>query len=245
MAQTEAFIETLKQVLRQHKITYADIGNALGMSEANIKRQFASKRFTLDRIESICQLMKMELTDLFQLYDDSRNRVSQLSIQQERELVQDTKLLLVAANVRNHLTFNDLLNHFHLDESECIQYLAKLDRLKIITLLPNNRIKLQIAEDFHWLPDGPIEQFFTKELQGQFLKSRFSGVNSQRRFLFGLLSEQSIQILMNKIQVLEKEFTELLRKDAKLPFEKRHSVGFMLALRPWQADLFNSLMRSD
>jgi len=243
MAQSDALVSTLKEVLKQQKITYADIARELDMSEANIKRQFAAGRFTLERIEAICRIMKMELSDLFLLFETSRKRITQLTLEQEKELVKDVSLLLVAVSVRNHLGFSDLVKYFHFSEAECIQFLAKLDRLKIIDLLPNNRIKLRIAEDFRWLPDGPIEQFFEKKLQQPFLKSRFKADNAERLFLFGMLSDTSMQLLISKMQTLEKEFVELLRQDAKLPYEKRHSVGFMLALRPWEAEMFQPLMR--
>ena len=245
MAQTAALITTLKQALKAHNLTYADVGVSLGMSEANVKRQFASKRFTLERLEDICQIMQLELSDLFQLYEDSRQRITKLSHEQEQTLVADVKLLLVAVSVRNRLSFSDILTQYHLTEAECIQALAQLDRLKIIDLLPNNRIKLRISEDFRWLSDGPIENFFASQLQGNFLASKFTGDLEQRLFLFGLLSDASLQQLMSKMQTLAKEFTELLRHDVKLPLDKRHSVGFMLAMRPWDAEIFKSLTRVD
>jgi DNA-binding Xre family transcriptional regulator len=243
MAQTEALIDTLKQALKTNHLTYAEVAHRLKMSEANVKRMFAAKRFTLERLEDVCKLMNMELCDLFQLYDESRTRITRLTLEQERELVSNEKLLLVAVSVRNRLSFNDMLHHFNLSETECIRYLAKLDKLKIIDLLPNNRIKLRIDENFSWLPNGPIEAYFEKQIQGQFLKSRFKGELDQRLFLFGLLSDASVQLLMNKMKILAKEFTELHRQDSSLPLEKRHNIGFMLAMRPWELDIFQPLQR--
>ena len=89
MAQTDALIDTLKQTLKAHHITYAVVAQKLDMSEANVKRMFASKRFTLDRLEDVCKLMQMDLSDLFQLYDESRLRITQLSKEQEKELVKN------------------------------------------------------------------------------------------------------------------------------------------------------------
>ena len=243
MAQTEALIDTLKQALKRHHLTYAEVGRRLKMSEANVKRMFASKRFSLDRVEDICRLMNMELTDLLYLYEESRQRITQLTLKQEQELVNDTKLLLVAVSVRNRLTFDDILSNYQLTEAECIQCLAKLDKLKIIDLLPQNRIKLRIDDDFRWLPNGPIERFFEKHLQTQFLKSGFNGDLANRLFLFGLLGDASAQQLLQKMTALAKEFTDLHRQDAKLPLEKRHTMGFMMALRPWDADVFKPLVR--
>jgi DNA-binding Xre family transcriptional regulator len=246
MPQTEALIDTLKQALKTHHLTYAEVARQLEMSEANVKRMFAAKRFTLERLEEVCQLMHMELCDLFQLYDESRQRISQLTLEleQEQELVSNEKLLLVAVSVRNRLSFKDILDNFHISETECIRHLAKLDKLKIIDLLPNNRIKLRIDEDFSWLANGPIENFFEKQIQGPFLKSRFKGEMQQRLFLFGLLSDASVIIIQNKMKILTREFSELHRQDSSLPLAKRHNIGFMLAMRPWELDVFQPLQRN-
>ena len=53
MAQSEALIETLKLALKSHRLTYAEVARRLGMSEANVKRMFASRRFTLKRLEDV------------------------------------------------------------------------------------------------------------------------------------------------------------------------------------------------
>lgn len=243
MAQTAELVKTLKMALKRHQLTYAEVARRLDMSEANVKRLFVTQRFTLERMEQICQLMQLELTDLVTLYQESRQRITQLTLEQEQELVADDKLLLVAVSVRNHLTFKDIIRNYRITETECIRCLAKLDKLMIIDLLPGNRIKLRIDEDFHWIQNGPIEDFFEKKIERQFLKSTFTGELEQRRFLFGLLGDSSTRQMLNKLQALAKEFAELHRQDAQLPWEKRHSIGFMMALRPWELEVFKPLLR--
>jgi len=244
VAQAETLIETLKHSLKNYRLTYAHVAKHLKMSEANVKRLFASKRFTLERLEQICHLMEMELSDLFQLHEESRQRITQLTLEQEQTLVKDNKLLLVAVSVRNSLTFDDILNNYEFSQTELIRCLAALDRLKIIDLLPQNRIKLLIDENFRWLPKGPIERFYEQQIQGQFLKSSFNGELAQRLFLFGLLGEASTQVLINRMQSLANEFTDLHRQDIQLPLKKRHTIGFMLAMRPWNADVFKPLTKN-
>ncbi len=243
MAQTEALIDTLKQALKNHGMTYAEVARKLAMSEANVKRMFASKRFTLERLEDVCRLMQLELSDLFQIYEQSRQRITTLSSEQEKELMSDTKLLLVAVCVRNRLSFDDIVNNYDVSATECIRHLAKLDKLKIIDLLPGNRIKLRIDEHFHWLPNGPIERFYEKQIQSQFLKAGFNGEFEERMFLFGLLGDSSAQLIINKLKSLANEFAELHRQDACLSLEKRHNIGLMLALRPWDLDVFIPLQK--
>jgi transcriptional regulator with XRE-family HTH domain len=243
MTQTNALIDTLKKALKSQRLTYADVAHYLDMSEANVKRMFASKRFSLDRCEEICELMQMELSDLFQLYEESRQRINRLSEAQEKGLVANEKLLLVAVSVRNRLSFEDIVNNYEISENECIRYLAKLDKLKIIDLLPNNRIKLRIDDGFSWIKNGPIETFFERQIQSQFLRSRFNGDYEERKFLFGLLSDSSVQIILKKIYALANEFAELHGQDASLPLDKRHSIGLMMALRPWELQAFQPLQK--
>ncbi|MBT4862479.1 MAG: hypothetical protein HON46_16930 [Gammaproteobacteria bacterium] len=154
----------------------------------------------------------------------------------------DTKLLLVAVSVRNHLSFEDIITHYQISETECIHYLAQLDHLKIIDLLPGNRIKLLINENFNWLPHGPIEIFFQQQIQNQFLKANFNKEQDCRLFQFALLGDASTQIMLNKIRGLAQEFTELHRQDLKLPLNKRYNQGLLIAMRPWDLDVFKPLM---
>ncbi len=244
MAQTQALIRTLKQALRRSRITYADIAAHLHMSEANVKRLFSSQAFTLQRLEAICGLMQMELGELFELHEAIRKRIIHLTEEQEQELVSDSKLLLVAISVRNHLGFKEITERYLISETECIQYLARLDRLKIIDLLPGNRIRLLIDDNFSWLPNGPIENFYQTQIQGQFLKSRFKGELDCRLFQFGLLGDQSAALFIQKLHALAQEFTELHRQDLNLQLEHRHNIGLLLAMRPWEFDVFKPLIRS-
>ncbi len=238
MAQTKALIKTLKLTLKDKHITYAELANKLYMSEANVKRLFSTGNFSLQRIEDICHVMHMEISDLFQLYEESRKRIKRLSLKQEKELISNTTLLFVAVSVRNHLRFDEIIQQYDITPTECIRHLAKLDKLKIIDLLPENRIKLRIDEHFHWIKNGPIEQFFEKQIQNQFLRSDFNGDLEKRLFQFGLLSDAAAQIMTGKMEALVQEFTDLHCQDLKLPLKSRNNIGFFLALRPWDLEAF-------
>lgn len=243
MTQSTQLIDVLKKSLKARGFTYAKVAKELRMSEANVKRMFATKRFTLKRLEDVCRLLQMELTDLIDAYSQSVVNVTQLTVEQERELVRDVKLLFFAISVRNRLSYDDIVTQYKIPNTECIRYLAKLDRLKIIELLPGNRIKLRIGKDFRWLPNGPIEHFFEDQVQKQFLNSKFHRENESRLFIFGFLSDASIQLMLSKIQATAREFTELQRQDEALPMTKRRNVAMLLAMRPWELEMFGHLRR--
>ncbi|MDH3760282.1 MAG: helix-turn-helix transcriptional regulator [Gammaproteobacteria bacterium] len=245
MAQSQALVQTLKRTLRAARITYADIAGHLDMSEANIKRLFATQSFTLQRLESICEMMNMDLGDLFHLHESARERIQHLTRKQEQELVGDTRLLLVAVCVRNRLGFEEIAAGYRLTEPEIIRCLARLDRLGIIELLPGNRIKLLIDDNFDWLSNGPIERFYQQQIQEQFLDANFAADIESRQFQFGLLGESSCLLLKKKLRELAREFTELHHSDLTLPLNKRYNVGLLLAMRPWELTAFKPLLKEE
>ena len=65
MSQIAPLYDTLKQQLKASSLTYRDIATALSLSEANIKRLFASRSFSLERLEQICALLGITLADAF------------------------------------------------------------------------------------------------------------------------------------------------------------------------------------
>lgn len=243
MAQSGELVEALKRALKGQGLTYARVAAGLRMSEASVKRMFAEKHFTLERVDAICQLMGMEITDLLQLYEESRHRISHLSEAQEQELVANSKLLLVAVCVRNHMSFDEITGLYAVEPTECIQYLARLDKLGLIDLLPKNRIRLRIDENFRWLPGGPIDRFFEQSVQEDFLHSGFGGHNQCRLFLTGLLGKASRAILRSKIDALAVEFSQLYRRDVGLPLAEKANIGLLIALRPWELGAFKALHR--
>lgn len=243
MAQTKALLQTLKKQLRAHGKTYADLAPVLSLSEASVKRLFAEENFTLHRLELSCQFIGIQLEELVQLMAKEQPQLKQLNEQQEKEIAADMLLLIVAVSVINGYSMPDLLRQYTLSESECIRKLAHLDRLKIIELLPNNRIKLLVAPNFRWLPNGPIQKFFLQHVQQEFFKSRFDGDDEKLVVLNGVMSKASNAQLQKKIQKLARDFNELMQSDASLPMEERFGTTMVMAMRHWQYALFQRYVK--
>ena len=244
MAQTPALLTTLKKQLKAHGKTYMDVAAALELSEASVKRLFAGENFTLQRLESVCQLIGLELSELVSLMAQEQPQLMQLTLEQEKEIADDFILLMVALSVINGYTFSDLLDHYKLSTTRCIQKLAQLDRLKIIDLLPNNRIKLKVSPNFRWLPNGPIQKFFHEKVQQDFFNSRFDKDDEKLVVLNALMSKSSNAELQKKMQKLAREFNELMQEDAALPMEEKFGTTMVLALRHWNFDNFKGNMKS-
>jgi DNA-binding Xre family transcriptional regulator len=243
MPQTQQLIDTLKQALKTQKKTYADVAAVLTLSEASVKRLFGDKNLSLLRLEQICQLLGMEISDLVQLMNQRAQHISQLTREQEEEIAGDRILLLVTVCALNRWTLDEVLGFFRISQPDAIRCLARLDRLKIIDLLPGNRIKLLISTNFHWLENGPIQQLFRSRLQDDFFNSRFDRQTERLLVVNGMLSRQSNAVLQKKMERLAREFDELNDEDAGLPLDQRHGVTMVVAMSDWRFGLFADLRR--
>ncbi|MET0065836.1 MAG: helix-turn-helix transcriptional regulator [Candidatus Thiodiazotropha sp.] len=241
MSQVDSLHETLKHELRAKGLTYREVAAALKLSENSVKRLFAEKSFSVARLEKVCELVDLELSDLMQKMLEGRERISLLSEDQEREMVGNTKLLLVAICAFNHWRFEQILSEYALSENELIQLLAKLDRLKIIDLLPFNRFKLSVDKQFSWRPNGPIQKFFQQYAQPEFLAAKFQQEDEALIFINGVLSENSRIALLRQLKRVTREFYRLHDEDAGLPLSQRQGSSLMLALRSWEFSVFEKL----
>jgi len=243
VSQITTLCDTLKQLLKARNITYKDLAQALDLSEANIKRIFSNQSFTLERLEQICGLLELSFSDLFLLNTQKEHRLTQLTQEQEEELIGDKKLLLVAVCARDGWSFNDMITHYQISEHECIRLLARLDKLKMLQLLPGNKYKLLIAQNFRWIPGGPLERFMNRDVIVEFMEGDFSQEQAFRFYMRGSYSAASAAIIKNRLNQLTQEAAALNQADAKLPLDKRQHLGLLLAMRPWELKMFEAMKR--
>jgi DNA-binding Xre family transcriptional regulator len=244
MPQTRALIATLKKALKGRGLTYREVAKQLGISESSVKRIFAMENFSLARLDQICQLIGWELSDLVRTMESETRRIGELTEAQEQELVSDYRLLLVAHLVVNGWQYQDILTHFQFPEAHLVRYLVKLDKLRLLELLPNNRIKLLLSPHFVWRRNGPIQRFFTEHLQEDFLKSSFDHRGEAFFFLSGTLSRGASTALIKKMEKLAAEFNDLNKEEQGLPLQQRDGCSMILAIRPWRPDVFERMRRA-
>ena len=245
MSQSQTLIDTLKKVLRRQGKTYKDMAAALQLSEASVKRLFAEKSFSLERFERACEFAGLTLAELVVEMEQQADLISALTYEQEKELVADAKMLLMAVCALNQWKFGQIIQTYKIDELEAIQLLARLDRMRIIQLQPGNRIKLMVDRTFSWLPNGPIQRYYEKHVQADFFKSTFTGPGEARFFISGMLSRQSNQEMLKKAQRLVQDFNHCHKDDESLPLNERFGTSLVLAMRPWELEIFAGLRREE
>jgi len=239
MTTTNSILTALKRLMRNKGITYKQAASVLELSEVSVKRLFSERSFSLLRIEKLCDLAGTDLAELIQLAEASQKHVDQLSLQQEQALVEDTDLLLVAVCIINHLSFEDILEKYNINEHKLIRIFTKLDRMKIIDLLPENHYRLKLSRRFSLQANGPIQSFFIKNMLKDFFTSHTTSEHVPFQLAWGMLSRESVQELRQKIQRLIDEYLQIAEHDKNIPFqEKMTSSLFIMFHEDMEPDLF-------
>ena len=132
---------------------------------------------------------------------------------------------------------------YDISQAECIQLLARLDRMGFIQLLPNNRIKLLVSRNFSWLPDGPIQRFFNQQAHTEYFRSRFDRADEFMVVVNGMLSRNSSAAMVTRLKRAAREFSELHSEDARLPLSERSAMSLLVAIRHWELAAFAELRR--
>jgi len=243
MAHTAALVEALKRELRVRGITYGHLAPRLQLSEASVKRMFSRRDFTLKRLDEICRCAQIEFSELARAVVRDETLISHLTLEQEKEIVSDRKLFLVAVCALNHVTFDQIVETYDISSAECVKLLTQLDRLKFIELLPGNRVKLLVSRTFAWLPDGPIQRFFNNQAHNEFFRSRFNRPDEFMLVVNGMLSKTSSTDVVNLLKRITREFSDLHNDDSRLPLGERSPMTLLVAIRHWQLAAFAELRR--
>jgi DNA-binding Xre family transcriptional regulator len=234
--------EGLKMHLKARGMTYADVARALKLSEATVKRIFAQKNCTLDRLDAICQLVQVDVAELARGMPRETRLINRLSFEQEEELMSEQGLLLVAVSALHQMRLEEMVETYRLDEAQCVRLLLRLERIGILELHENNRIRLRIARTFSWIPDGPIMRYVRSQLP-DFFDYPFQQPGELMRMVSLRLSREAQIALLQQAEQIAREYSEQHNADARLPLAQRQPVSVLLAVRPWEPELFKKLRR--
>ena len=165
-----------------------------------------------------------------------------LTREQEEELMSDPALLLVAVSALHQMRVEEIMATYQLDEAQCVRALLRLEKIGILELHENNRIRLRIARTFSWIPEGPIMRYVKAQLP-DFFDHPFDRPGQLMHMISIRLSRSAQVALLQQLEQLAREYSEQHNADARLPLDQRQPVSVLLAVRPWEPELFKSLRR--
>jgi DNA-binding Xre family transcriptional regulator len=245
MNQTHSIHTALKKLMRSRGRTYADAAVVLHLSEASIKRLFSQNALSLARLESLCNWLHVDIQELVRMSREQEPLTTQLSEEQEAELLKDTGLLLLAYLLLNNWSQQEILETFSFTQPELTRRMFRLQKLGLVEVFPFDRVRLKTARNFSWRKDGPVQRFFADRVLAEFLSSSFEEPGEAMEFVSGMLSRESIMHMQSRIGELARELDGLVESDLGLPAGERLGTSLCVAIRPWEFSGFTNFRRPD
>ena len=224
-------LSTLKNALRAKGLTNKDVAARLDVHEATVKRNLSGRGLSLETLEQICEIAGIRIPELLELAEASKSeRRKHLSIRQESGLAANLLTTFFLLLLQRNWTPDEIREEFHLTEAQLVNHLVRLDKLGVIKLLPNNRVRVLVARHPEWKRGGPVRQTFNR-----WLGQRFATMDYPR----GMFEVETVKIAPSSLpllQTLMQDFAEAIirigERDRQLRSEALNWYSVLVAARP-------------
>lgn len=247
ISSTQDLIAALKAELKSAQVTYADLADALGMSESSIKRMFAKADMPLSRIDDVLRVLKMDFADLARQVAEAQPLRHELTLEQERAVVADRKLLLMAICVLSQWSAEQIVASYQINEAECEVYLRLLDRLGVIELRDDSRnsrrYRPKLAKTFRWRPDGPVMRFFREQVIDDYFAGGFDGPGETLMLVHGQVAPAAARGFVERLQRIGQDLAQQHLADQRLDEGERQPVTLLVGMRAWWFAALRDLKR--
>jgi transcriptional regulator with XRE-family HTH domain len=222
---------TLKNALRGKRLTYRAVAVQLGVHEATVKRNLNGRGVSLEFLERVCEVVDLRLSELLEISKESQeSRQKYISSRQESGLSSNLRTTFFFLLLQRKWTPEEIREEFKLTEAQLVHHLVRLDKLGLIKLLPNNRVRMLIAKYPKWQTGGPVRQSFNRWLGQQF---------AQMDYPRGMFEVETVKIAPSSlplVQSLMKDFSEAVvrigERDRQLHGGQPDWFSFLVAARP-------------
>ena len=243
MSSTHDLVAALKTELRRAGITYAELAAALGMAESSIKRMFSRADMPLSRIDEILAVLKMDFAEVAREVALAAPPRRELTLEQERAVVADPRLLLCAICVLSQWTLEQIVATYTLSKPQAVAGLLALDRLGFIELRANNRYRLKVDKTFRWRPQGPVMQYFRRHAVAEYFDGGFDGPGEMLMLVHGQVSPAQAALFNDRLQRLAQDFAQQHLADHKLPERDKTAYTVVIGMRSWLFGAFRAMLR--
>ena len=243
MSSSQALVAVLKAELRRAGITYADLARELHLAESSIKRIFAKGDLSLARIDEVLAVLKMDFADLARQVALAAPARRELTLEQERAVVADPKLLLAAICALSQWTIDQMVQTYVLSPPQAVACLLALDKLDFLELRPGNRYRLKVDKTFRWRPDGPVMRYFREHAVGDYFSGDFGSEGELLMLVHGHVQPAHAALLNDRLQRLAQDFAQQHLADQRLPEHDKRAYTLVVGMRSWLFGAFRDLLR--
>lgn len=235
-------VESLKYQLHLRGLGYKDLARAWGLSESSVKRLMTSDQLSLEKIDKACELLQISVGDFFkQISFDKKSELYYLTPDQEQALANEPEVLHYFLLIEEGWMPSEIVKQYSISSVKNTKILTHLEKLGLIELLPQNRIKRSYVGQLSFRLEGPIGQRLEQESKSSFLQSDFKSEGQIYTFIHLNFIPGDAAKLKQKMSEMTRDLIRESDYNRKHPNAK--SFGLMMALRPWNTPLTQALKR--
>lgn len=244
MSSISRLFDVLRAELKAQGLTYRELAERLGLSESSVKRLFSERDMTLSRLGQVCDAAGLSIEDVLARAAQARAELTQLTLEQERALVADPKLLLAAICCLSQWRYEQILDIYDLQPTEVVTALARLDRLGLIALRPGNRYRLLVGRGFHWRPQGPIMRFLRQHVLDEYFNATFDERGEVLLTVHGQLTPAGAEDVALRVGQLASLFAQRQRDDQAQSGADCTGYTLIVGLRSFELKAFTAMRRA-
>jgi transcriptional regulator with XRE-family HTH domain len=231
--QVATLMDALKQLCRSRGLRYRDVGALLGVTERTVKRWLSGRGLTLPVVEDLCNALGVTFLELCELAKaDIDTRPTRLGREQARDLFSDLQLALVFILLTRGWSAQEIQRECRMPEALLIEHLVKLEKLKLVELLPGNKVRLLFARNIRWHDSPDAGRAFARGLRNLFIGMDFSRPNAVWSSQVVNISDQALEEILSKFQSLTLEIMRKADAERDSPAQKSWQV-LLLAAQPF------------
>lgn len=231
----------LKKLLKARKITYKELASKLELSEANIKKILNAEDVSFNRVVKILSLCGVSVEDFFSTLRESKPQTVKLNSEQEDFFINNPNYYnffyqLLGAN----LDCTEVQTNHNLSQLSLDRYLLKLDKLNLIELHENNKIKSEFA--------GNVRLTFSNELAKVVVNSKHQALldfahipnkefRGKKHLVNGSLEmkPETAKEYVKAVKDLTSEFMKRSSRESVIESpESLDEIGFLFVVTPTQ-----------
>ncbi|MFN7695897.1 MAG: helix-turn-helix domain-containing protein [Burkholderiales bacterium] len=243
MTSAARLFDVLRADMKAAGITYRALAQRIGMSESSVKRMFSEQDMPLSRLAQVSEAVGVAFEELLARAARSAPELTRLTLEQERALVADPRLLLVAICCLSQWTVEQMLGAYTLTPAEVVASLVRLDRLGLIELKVDNRYRLAVSHSFHWRREGPVMAYLRRHVVDEFFDAGFDGRGETLVTVHGQLSPAGAVEMAQRVAQLAGAFVHRQREDQRDPAAAGDGYTLIVGLRSFELGAFTEMRR--
>ncbi len=217
----------IRALMKRNGFQYKDLAKVLKVSVPTVKRIMTRDDLTLERLISISEWLGISIVELIALSEEHQSGSNQFSTAQETYLAQSPKAFLVFHQLLTGRSISQVRDRYRLKPVEARKVLKDLEKIGLIEVWPNDRVRLRCRGFFSMTPGGALEKAYFNSV----VTAIWNNIRSKAQSYSSAKSERSVLLFRPfELTLLKETYFEMTRDLEEILTRYRSLSGTQIAV---------------